>query len=99
MTRTGLATVVVFMALLCGTQAAFALSTQAGDNVQGAYVNLADPDDQMPSILKPVGSQQSSSSAKGFDDNFSGQGFVNQDAVARSMARGSGSFIQPEQQK
>jgi hypothetical protein len=86
------------MALLGGTQGVFALSTQAGDNMQGAFVNLADPDDQAPAILKPPGSQDSSA-VDGFDSGFGGQGFVNQDIVIRSMARQSGSYIQPDEQK
>jgi hypothetical protein len=96
MNGTRLTITVILMALLGGTQTAFALSSQSGQAVPGAFVNLADPDDQTPVILKRPGSQ---SSSEGFDSGFAGQAFVNQDIVNRSIARKSGSYIQPEPQK
>ena len=70
--------------------AAFALSSQSGDQVQGSFSSLADPDDQNPVGL-PSGDR-----ANAFEGDPLGQGFINLDRVNQSKARGNGSYLPPD---
>jgi hypothetical protein len=88
MNRSLLALALAIVTLL-SNGGAFAMSSQSGNSIPSAFINLADPDDQAPSILKP----HSSAATDNFDDAPDGQGFINRDVVEQSKARGNGSFL------
>jgi len=87
---------VLLLSLVAGVPAAFALSSQAGNGVPGAFANLADPDEQYPPFLKGAGGHPSSSASDSLDADHSGQGFISKDVVQQSVARGSGSYLAPD---
>jgi hypothetical protein len=97
MKRLILVSILFLTSSFAGGSTAWALSAQSGNAVRGTFVNVADPDEQAPPFLKIPGDQGSSSDSLG--ENNTGQGFVNKDVVRQNIARGSGSYLPPDQEK
>ena len=97
MKNLGLMLSVLLVTSFIGAQTAFALSSQAGNNVSGNFANVADPDEQVPPLLGGTGNGHPSSDSLNTDQT--GQGFVNKDVVEQMKARGNGSYLPSEADK
>ncbi len=96
MTRFVLAVATVVTLLILAPRA-FALSTESGNGVSGAFAGVTDPDEKTPPFVVKSGSGAAYAASQ--DSASDGQGFVSKDVVQQSVARGSGSYLPPESQK